>query len=376
MITSSYLKYNQLAIKNIFQSSVYDNIYIGDLIMKKQLNILFLLPLLLFSSCGQQGISATTTATTSHGDGLLRRTDYSLVSDPNWTQGFKLKSTSTENAIVIGNLDYNKTTTKDPFWHMAQWWAPEEYNFLNSNYTLLSENVHQYENESRKAIIDTKNGSIQMDLNSKEEYLKKYGQKERPSSQSWSHFLLEQNLDISQCFHMNLFKSLTVSFDFSINECTYLGDKESSHVDAAQFLFYLRLYNSPKESEDESVVGKKNANIWFGLPLFDNRYDFIDEYKQGDTGFVGSTGSLIYSISNREFLTEKIQYTKTYHVEIDVLSYLKDAIIYGVQNNFLPNCLWDNMVLRYFNVGWELPGSFFASSTFSNFDITYTLVNL
>lgn len=360
----------------------------------KKLNILFLLPLLLLSSCGNQEKPTTSAPTTTpttvtpttetpepststapQDDGLLRRTPKSIISDPNWTQGFKLKSTTTVNAKVIGNLDYNKTTEKEPFWEMAQWWTPDEYNFLNSNYTLLSENVHQYENESRKAVIDTNNGSFQMTLNSEAEYLKNYGQKDKPSDKSWSHFLLEQNFDASQQFHMNMFESLTVSFDFSIDACEYRGDKADSSQEAAQFLFYLRLFNMPPEGADEKEVGKRNANIWFGLPLFDSRYDFVGEYKQGDTGFVGATGSLIYSISSTEFLDEKIQYTKTYHVEIDVLSYLKDAIIYGVLNNFLPNCQWSNMVLRYLNVGWELPGSFFASSTLSNLDITYELAN-
>ena len=366
--------------------------------MIKKLNILFLLPLLLLVSCGNQETPTTSTVTTTtpptttvaptttitppsstssgpKDDGLLRRTPHSLISDPNWTQGFKLKSTTTVNAKVIGNLDYNKTTTKEPFWEMAQWWTPDEYNFLNSNYTLLKENVHQYENESRKAIIDTNNGSFQMTLNSEAEYLKNYGQKDKPSGKSWSHFLLEQNFDSTQQFHMNMFESLTVSFDFSIDECEYRGDKADGSQEAAQFLFYLRLFNTPAEGEDEKDVGRKNANIWFGLPLFDSRYDFVGEYRQGDTGFVGATGSLIYSISSKEFLDEKIQYKKTYHVEIDVLEYLKDAIIFGVMNDYLPNCQWKNMVLSYLNVGWELPGSFFASSTLSNLDITYELVN-
>lgn len=350
----------------------------------KQYRTLLLLSFLCLTACGKTpepsstatspSLEPTTSISSSPAsDPLYRNTDHSVLSDPKWTQGFVLKSTRTTDAHVVGNLDYNKTTEREPFWQMAQWWTPDEYDFINSKYSLLSSGVHQYENESRKAVIDTNEGSFKMSLNSTEEYLKNYGTKERPSDKSWSHFLLEQSFDESQCFYMNQFEKLVVSFDFSIDECTYLGDKEDSKNEAAQFLLYLRLFNRPAEDADEKEVGKKNANIWFGLPLFDSRYDFVDEYKQGDVGFVGATGSLIYSIAGTEFLSEKIQYTKTYHVEIDVLEYIKDAVIYGVMNDYLTNCKWNNMMLRYLNVGWELPGSFSASATLSHLDVTYEL---
>lgn len=354
----------------------------------KHKHILFLVPLLCLVSCGNDGDSISnqsanspstsaqpsnsTSNSISAENPLYLRSENSIVSDPNWTQGFALKSVETTGAHIEGNLDYNGTTKRDPFWQMAQWWSPEEYNFINSKYSLVSEGVHKYENESRSAVVDTKNGSIQMSLDSQIEYLKRYNQSERPTDKPWSHFLLEQSFDSSRQFYVSTLESLTLSFDFSIDECIYEGDKADGSNEAAQMIFYLRLYNRPTSGE-ESEVGSKGSNMWLGFPLFDSRYDFVDEYRHADVGFTGATGALIYSISNTEYLNEKIKYKKTYHVEIDALEYIKDGFLYGASNGYLPNCLWNNIKLCYLNVGWELPGAFSVASTFSNLDITYTL---
>lgn len=355
----------------------------------KHKDILFLVPLLCLVSCGNNNNSESnisnstsinsqpsisTSNSVSDDNPLYLRTENSIVSDPNWTQGFALKSVETTGAHVEGNLDYNATTERDPFWQMAQWWAPESYNFINSEYSLVAEDVHKYENESRSAVIDTKNGSIKMTLDSQKEYMERYGQSERPNDKPWSHFLLEQSFDPSRQLYVSTLESLTLSFDFSIDECEYKGDKTDGRNEAAQMIFYFRLYNRPLLGE-ESEVGSKRSNMWVGFPLFDSRYDFVDEYRHADVGFTGATGALIYSISNAEYLDEKIQYRKTYHVEIDALEYIKDGFLYGASNGYLPNCLWNNIMLGYLNVGWELPGAFSVASTFSNLNVTYTLKN-
>lgn len=353
----------------------------------KQKNILFFVPLLCLVSCNNVSQDPSDSQNNSHGNNstpvasagfdkennpLYLNSENSIVSDPKWTQGFALKSCETTGAHIVGNLDYNGTTKREPFWQMAQWWAPESYNFINSEYSLVTEGVHKYENESRRAIIDTEEGSIQMALDSQKEYMERYGQSERPSDKPWSHFLLEQTFDPSRQFYVSTLESLTLSFDFSIDECTYTGDKEDGRNEAAQLHFYLRMYNTPLEGE-ESEVGSRGSNVWIGFPLFDSRYDFVDEYRQADVGFTGATGALICSTTSRNYINEKIQYRKTYHVEIDALEYIKDAFLYGASNDYLPNCLWTNMVLRYLNIGWELPGAFSVASTFSNLNITYTL---
>jgi hypothetical protein len=301
----------------------------------------------------------------------LLKTKNSIVADPTWKQGFALKSVEANStAHVETNLDYDGSTTSSPYWQMAQWWAPEEYNFKDAEFSTVDEGVYSYVGEARSALIDTNTGSFQMQLDSGKEYEKRFGTPEKESGASWSHFLLEETFPDELCTYVANLSSLTVKFDFSINYCTYDGIEKTDYSnECASFLFYLRLYNRPYDYEEGEEVGVTGTNMWFGIPLFDTRYDYVPSYKSADVGFEGATGSLIYSLDSKNYLNEKIVYEKTYHVEIDALEYIKEAFVYGAQNNYLPNVKWKYLRLNYLNVGWEIPSAYNVSSTFSNLDV-------
>ena len=310
----------------------------------------------------------------------LRRED-SLLSDSSFKNGFGLFSPETTTAHVEDRLiDYNgeaETDFYNPeadhsyYWTMCQWWTP--YNFVNATYSKNGE-THIYENESRRLEVNPGEGSLHMELNADMEYEEKFGGPRDPAA-SWSHFLIQQNFPSELVKSPSTFEDLYVEMDVTIEESTYLGEGQPLGAECAQLLFYFCLFNRVPADSNPEEVGVNGTGMWFGVPIYDSRYNYVDRYIGGDTGFVGSTNRMIYSISSQSYMGRgPVEMNHTYKIRIDVLDLLKEAFIYGVKNDYLPNCLWNNLYLTYMNFGWELPGQYKVSSTLSNLDIHATIL--
>lgn len=310
----------------------------------------------------------------------LRRED-SLLSDSSFKNGFGLFSPETTTAHVEDRLiDYNgeaETDFYNPeadhsyYWTMCQWWTP--YNFVNATYSKNGE-THIYENESRRLEVNPGEGSLHMELNADMEYEEKFGGPRDPAA-SWSHFLIQQNFPSELVKSPSTFEDLYVEMDVTIEESTYLGEGQPLGAECAQLLFYFCLFNRVPADSNPEEVGVNGTGMWFGVPIYDSRYDYVDRYIGGDTGFVGSTNRMIYSIPSQSYMGRgPVEMNHTYKIRIDVLDLLKEAFIYGVKNDYLPNCLWNNLYLTYMNFGWELPGQYKVSSTLSNLDIHATIL--
>ena len=310
----------------------------------------------------------------------LRRED-SLLSDSSFKNGFGLFSPETTTAHVEDRLiDYNgeaETDFYNPeadhsyYWTMCQWWTP--YNFVKATYSKNGE-THIYENESRRLEVNPGEGSLHMELNADMEYEEKFGGPRDPAA-SWSHFLIQQNFPSELVKSPSTFEDLYVEMDVTIEESTYLGEGQPLGAECAQLLFYFCLFNRVPADSNPEEVGVNGTGMWFGVPIYDSRYDYVDRYIGGDTGFVGSTNRMIYSIPSQSYMGRgPVEMNHTYKIRIDVLDLLKEAFIYGVKNDYLPNCLWNNLYLTYMNFGWELPGQYKVSSTLSNLDIHATIL--
>lgn len=310
----------------------------------------------------------------------LRRED-SLLSDSSFKNGFGLFSPETTTAHVEDRLiDYNgeaETDFYNPeadhsyYWTMCQWWTP--YNFVNATYS-KNGGTHIYENESRRLEVNPNEGSLHMELNADMEYEEKFGGPRDPAA-SWSHFLIQQNFPSELVKSPSTFEDLYVEMDVTIEESTYLGEGQPLGAECAQLLFYFCLFNRVPADSNPEEVGVNGTGMWFGVPIYDSRYDYVDRYIGGDTGFVGSTNRMIYSIPSQSYMGRgPVEMNRTYKIRIDVLDLLKEAFIYGVKNDYLPNCLWNNLYLTYMNFGWELPGQYKVSSTLSNLDIHATIL--
>ncbi len=299
----------------------------------------------------------------------------SYLADSNFNNGFTLISPKSTDQHLEKVIDYNGEADKDyngddgslsTYWTMCQWWTP--YNFKDAEYTKIN-GVHHYENESRMLEVDPKQGSITMELDSYVEYQKRFGGP-LPGNEPWAHFLIQQQFPNSLQFNPSTIDNLHVSFDIKVNEAIYKGANETPYgKECAQLLLYLRLTNKVPSDSDPNEVGKPGQSMWFGIPIFDSRYDSVPEYKANDEGFEGATNSMIYSIASASYMGPKFEIGKQYTIDIDVMESLKQAFIYGVTNDYMPNCKWENLTCYYMNFGWELPGEYKVSSTLKNLDI-------
>ena len=302
----------------------------------------------------------------------------SILADTNFKNGLRLISPESTNQYTEKDLNYNgeaetdfysNETDRTNYWDMCQWWTP--YNFKDAKYK-KDGSSHTYENESRYLAVNPSAGLLTMKLNSYLEYQERFGRK-RNGNESWSHFLIQQ-VSPEEMFvygsHINDNNHLRMALDFQIDEATYLGDKNTQTTsDCAQLLYYILLRNLPPDGSDPNEVGVKNTSMWFGIPLYDSRYTNIPEYKGGDAGFEGATGHMIYTIGSKSYLPGGVEFGQKYHIDIDVTEYVQQAFVWGVANNYLPNCNWNNMAVVYSNLGWELPGEYKVSSTISNMDV-------
>ena len=301
------------------------------------------------------------------------RTNYSLVGDAYYRNGFNLRTPHQSHAGNECNLNYGDET-KEPTWSLAQWWTP--YNFKDATFT-KDGNVIKYENENRSLIVDPTIGKISMNLDAGKEY--QYFEDtpeseidERLINRGWPHFLIEQNFAPEICQNINDVYleggDIKVKFDVTIDKCEMNKDKVASNC--AQLFLYLNVANRKQDGQSDEEYGIDRSLMWFGLPIFDSRYDYTTLYRAYDTGFAGATNRLIYSISSKEYMGDKQpEIGKKYSVDLGVISYIRDAYTYALSNGLSSIYKWENLSITYMNLGWEIPGGYSVGSTFENLDI-------
>ncbi|MDG0888961.1 hypothetical protein [Paracholeplasma manati] len=289
-----------------------------------------------------------------------------LLEDPTFATGFQLLGISPveDGRTIQRHLNYNGEALPSTrnVWFMAQWWTP--YDVTDATYEKLN-GVHTYTTESRTLYMNPSDeGYLRIDLNASKEYL----DGPRELGQPWTHALIEQNFNAS--VGMSELSALILRLEVTVNSVeNKTGPTYDPGKHAAQLLWYLTLQNVVPEDSNPAEVGTRGDFLWFGIPIYDNRTDFISQSAHLDQGGPGTTNKLIYSMSSRNYFDEKIQMGKTYQIEIDVLPYLQEAFLYAINNNALVNAQYENMQIGYMNLGWELPGTFDVSSTFRGISI-------
>jgi hypothetical protein len=297
-----------------------------------------------------------------------------LLADTSFSTGFYLREWTTVNGgPVVRHLDYGGSAKDEKHWTMARWWDP--YDFVNATESHPSQDVWKYEDQSSYCLINPTDGEMTMNLNSWTEYQEKFGGSRNSASLNWSHFLIEQS-SFAKSVGLSDIVELWADLTFNIED-VILFDKEKYNpsLHTAQLFWYLTIRNVVPEGVTDQ--GTNGDYMWFGIPLYDYRYNKIDEYHNLDSGVTGSTNKLIYSISNSEYLPvtkdKGIELGKEYSIHIDLAPFIKEAYVYGVSHGVLKNTNAKNMQIGYMNFGWELPGSFEVTSSIKNMSLKAVL---
>lgn len=287
-----------------------------------------------------------------------------LLSDADFSQGFKLLEPIDDGSRVFApNIDYGgEADGEGPVWEMSQWSTP--YDFKNATFTKLGEGKYKYTNESRNCVVDVPKSSITMELNSWTEYQKKLGHS-RTGSEGWSHFLIEQSF--KEPAYLKDIKNAVAHCKFKINKSDNMDIGQP--IPCSQLTWYFTVCD-PKNGDPAYQSGDNtNDYMWFGLPFFDSRYEYLPGGNMIDQGFNGATNKLITSVDNRRFFDEYVVVGKEYTIDFDFYKALKDSLNYGMANGCFADSLYANLCLNYMNLGWELPGSYDVSLTVSDLSV-------
>ena len=285
-----------------------------------------------------------------------------LLTDECFKSGFFLQGPNpvTDQRKVFSYLDYGGEAIKvnDVLWIMSQWWTP--YDIKDASFSKKADGVYEYFNQSRRCLIDTKEGRFRFVLDSSAEYKQRLGGPRNDPSTPWSHFLLEQ--DFVQSVRIRDLSALFASVKVRINDVKNLdGDSFDPNKHTAQFIWYLTI----REGNGKSKEGLGGNFIWFGIPIYDYRYPSIPKHIQYDGDFAGSTKALIYCLNSKDYLSDApLKPGKEYDISLDILPAIKRAVKYAVKNKIFTTSR--NLVVNYMNIGWELPGSFAVDSEISN----------
>ena len=325
---------------------------------------LALFPLLL-GSCGDIPSPEKSVSESSEADSGMEDTMRELITDRNFETGFDLMTTSTENGRTVSRtLDYGgeakKTETRP--WKMAQWWTP--FDFANAPMQKTDAGSYIYENESRVLEVNPKKGSIMLQLNSYKEYMEKFGHS-RVGTENWSHFLIEQ--DFVDAPKLTDLKHVYVHLKFRIFPNNDLDPDQA--IPCSQITWYFTVTDVRNGDTGYQSGNNDNDFFWFGLPIFDSRYPVLSPYQHVDSGFVGATNRLIYSLGSDTYFDTPVQVGEERILELDILPYIKQAYLYGFDHGAMQNSSWDRLVLNYMNLGWELPGSFESGITISELSV-------
>jgi len=287
-----------------------------------------------------------------------------LLRDMKYQQGFNVKGLSpvSDGSAVRAVLDYGKSDLQ-PQWSLAQW--SSKYSLADdARLSELKKGVFRYTNKNKIITVDTHAGEIALKALASLNY-----DRPRKADEPWMHLLLEQELALNdkknlEQYKIDRMKELRLKMKVKLS---YFKDLMKERADAgkhaAQYTMFLYIADLNSKTKGYGDM------IWFGVPLFDNRYEFQDVYAAQDTGQPGASGLYIYSMSNRTYMKkpffiaeeEKIvgsDKNPWITIDVDLLPHIKKAYVQAKKNNYLKNTSLNELYVNGINFGWELPGTY------------------
>ena len=274
-----------------------------------------------------------------------------------------------------------------PQWHLAQW--ASRYPFhdkqnttyeikngqktFNYRFTEVERNHYLYENQSKTFEVNTRTGEYRLALKASECY-----HSDRVAYQEWPHLLLEQDLctpsGLNAACKISDSKTIRVKIDAKINEFVdHMGDRADYGLHSAMCLFYLYVANYDETARNFTDM------LWFGIPIFDNRYVFSEEASFPDAGSKESaTDKWIFNISSSAFFQPdynlydeagKILLNTWRTVDVELTDLIRRAFNAAQEAGYMKDSKWDNLYINGMYTGYELPGTYDIDMSFKNIDI-------
>lgn len=292
-----------------------------------------------------------------------------LIPDLSFKRGINIHSQKDHsNGDTFTSLGYHSFyggDAKAPKWGLAQW---------DSGPSLTAESVGNDDTEltdnySKLFRYDPASNIMTFRLNTAAYYNGK------PSREGdyWPHLLIEQpefvfgsNLEKQKQFYSCSADAIVCSFDIKLDDYN-ITEIEGDWVRAAQFLMYFYVKGT-----------KTNDFCWFGLQLFDNRWELNDHYIGYDGGKADASGAMIFSIGSKYIYTSKTLYKDGkpnpggdwIHVSVDIKPFLEEMFEYGKKDNYFKANSLDELIVNGMNLGWETIGTFDHTMSLKDLHLT------
>lgn len=290
-----------------------------------------------------------------------------VFADRNFKNGFYVRSQTDGVATPLGVITFEQTEI-EPSWSIGQWYCGyyyrqnqslyDSYNFLKAKRT-DNDSKHTFVDASKKVTLDTETGEMYLRLEGSKEYLEP-----REQNQPWPHLLFEYNTE--EQFKVSELKSLRFNTEFTITKMKsgFVNEAQiDSNLHTAQFVFYIIVKNTNPASPDF------NNFIWFGLNLYDARWEIVPAYASQDSGKEINTGAFIYQPISSTYCKVPTRVAEQQIIDYDLLPRIEDALTAAKQAGFLKNTHWEDLSLCGGNFGFEVTGTYDIAAEISKLDL-------
>lgn len=302
----------------------------------------------------------------------------SLLRDKKFAYGLGVKGlvADTEGAKIARYFDYGGTVEnpkENCKWQLGQWSGKSD--LRNAVETKLSDGSYNYTDGGKSVTFNPETGVFNLSIDGACEY-----DHPRTVNEGWAHSLIEQSFErkrLEEAEHLYFKLRFTLDYVENLMSAT----EYNAGLHAAQLLWYVTFRNDPAENSFENgeyVNGKSGDWFWFGIPIYDSRYDSVRasaSYDKGTNAYISGLSNSYYLPTPLETGVDEDGIPWTYEFKYDALPMVKSAIEEAQKLGALKNVKMENLTLNYMNFGWELPGTFNVSATIEEIDIIYVAKN-
>lgn len=265
----------------------------------------------------------------------------SILNDLYLKNGVAMRGTNTDAQIMDKFIYPFGNQKEQSSWTVAEW---------GSKYLLSGERVESkngeiiYANKGKRlGFLRTPNGmQVRMEVIAEHEY-----DKPREEGTYWPHLLLEQAFMPKQ--KITQMKGLLVKFNVKLlfSELKMSRDLLIPGLHSAQFQLFITL-------QDKNPGSKGSGDfLWFGIPLYDFRYQDVPAYTAEDIGKDDASGKYIYMLPSIDVLNGTLHDKNWCNVNYDILPDLYRAFEMAQKKGYLRHSNVEDLTVTSLNIGWE-----------------------
>ncbi len=317
--------------------------------------------------------------------GCASRTDpsaaaapHELLPDPTYAGWFHLRGLGlpTDDGLDKG-VFRSSGKVGQPVWTLAQWASRHSLADPAATRQLqLDDHLFAITNASKRVTVDSRRGEIELALFASACY-----DRPRQQGESWPHLLASAPLTDTRypSFSCRVapMKKLDVSFACRLDSFIDRHPEANPKLHAAQFQLFLYVQNLTQGDDGFGDM------LWFGIPIFDNRFPLKDESYQRDGGKADASGKFIYSLPSKACLAEGEGFVRDGRLlegksarwvefRADVAPWIVYAFQLARKNGFLATTELRDLYVSGLNFGWEMTGAYDASMRLRGLSIVAT----